>query len=133
MSNPYNVLASPAPEEEPASPSPRPVKLTFAQKMMQKMGHVEGQGLGAKSQGRTEPVEATTTIERRGLGTGTLTADEYLESQTTPGESIKAKITPPTVDVGVPSRFVRIQRLRENTAASVVATLFRDGLHEKVK
>lgn len=97
------------------------------------MGHVEGQGLGAHGEGRTEPVEASANVERRGLGNGTLTVNEYLEYQNTPWKSSRPKTPPPVVKAGIPSRFVKVSRLDNNTEPAVVLTMFDLPLREKVK
>ncbi|CAF1482607.1 unnamed protein product, partial [Adineta ricciae] len=41
---------------------------SVAMKMMKKMGHIEGQGLGAHSQGRSAPIETLVLNSRLGLG-----------------------------------------------------------------
>ncbi len=41
---------------------------SLAQKMMKKMGHTEGQGLGAHGQGRSKPIEVVMHDTRLGLG-----------------------------------------------------------------
>lgn len=42
----------------------------FASKMMRKMGHTEGSGLGRHSQGIVAPIEESSQIGRKGLGFG---------------------------------------------------------------
>lgn len=42
----------------------------FAGRMMAKMGHVAGRGLGPEGRGVAEPVEAAPRERRRGLGAG---------------------------------------------------------------
>ena len=67
----------------------KPVMSSFAARQMAKMGFVEGQGLGAKGEGISAPIQAIGTSGRAGLGMGNQAPRENVEkprSQTsTPG------------------------------------------------
>ena len=52
-------------ESDGATPAPA---LSFAEKMMKKMGYVEGKGLGKAQQGRIEAVDVVDKQDRAGLG-----------------------------------------------------------------
>eukprot|EP00047_Mylnosiga_fluctuans_P021933 m.111139 g.111139 ORF g.111139 m.111139 type:complete len:967 (+) comp9081_c0_seq2:644-3544(+) len=68
--------ASPAGEQDAANsvPTGSPVgpdsTMSFAERMMQRMGHVKGQGLGAQAQGIAAPIDPSRNAERLGLGYG---------------------------------------------------------------
>ena len=49
----------------------KPVMSSFAARQMAKMGYVEGQGLGARGEGISAPIQAVGTSGRAGLGMGT--------------------------------------------------------------
>ncbi|KAF2733459.1 hypothetical protein EJ04DRAFT_513229 [Polyplosphaeria fusca] len=49
-------------------PAPKPKGLSFAQRMMQKMGHKEGEGLGREGQGMTAPIDVVMREKNAGLG-----------------------------------------------------------------
>jgi ATP-dependent DNA helicase PIF1 len=57
------------PKKSPESKS-APTYSSFAQRMMENMGHVDGEGLGKKKQGITSPVKATKPRGQKGVGYG---------------------------------------------------------------
>ncbi|KAG6993717.1 G-patch domain-containing protein [Physcia stellaris] len=64
-----NPALNGGPKASPAGASPAPVKPnSFAARMMAKMGHVEGQGLGASGKGRLAPIDVQQRPQGAGLG-----------------------------------------------------------------
>jgi hypothetical protein len=97
------------------SSAPGP-KMTFAQRMMANMGHVEGEGLGRHQNGITAPIEAVSNNGRRGLGheEGLIPASAF-ESTTRQRDWFENDIT---------SKFVIIDNLDPDTGAATVSRLF---------
>ena len=64
-----NPALNGGPKASPAGASPAAVKPnSFAARMMAKMGHVEGQGLGASGKGRLAPIDVQQRPQGAGLG-----------------------------------------------------------------
>ena len=63
-----NPLLNGKPKPSPAGASPAANPNSFAARMMAKMGHVEGQGLGASGKGRLAPIDVQLRPQGAGLG-----------------------------------------------------------------
>ena len=61
-------MDGPSVPPKPASLNEKGSYSSMAQRLMSKMGYVEGGGLGRAGQGRVEPVGISTQRGRRGLG-----------------------------------------------------------------
>ena len=66
----------------PKLTDPKPAgKMTFAQKMMAKMGHVEGQGLGKGGEGIINPIEVKLRPQGVGVGAVKEKTEQYKQEQ----------------------------------------------------
>lgn len=65
----------------------------IGRKLLAKMGYKKGEGLGAKKQGRAEPIEVSRQHGRRGLGNEKTQFDDFRPDVTWDLEEVKAEET----------------------------------------
>ncbi|KAG8622987.1 hypothetical protein KVT40_007963 [Elsinoe batatas] len=114
------------------SDGPKPGKMSFAQRMMAKMGHVEGQGLGKGGEGIINPIEVKLRPQGAGVGAVKEKTEQYKQEQRRAAEA-RGEEYEDSSDEERKKRKQRRERAREVRAAGGTATSTGEGARRKTK
>jgi hypothetical protein len=95
-----------------------PSKMTFAEKMMTKMGHKQGQGLGKNGEGIVNPIQDSGNAGRTGIGF------EDIAPKSSKGWKSAPAAPEPTTTPDFESQFIKINN---NSEPAYVHSLFGHG------
>jgi len=100
-----------------------PPKMTFAEKMMRKMGHKPGQGLGKDGEGIIDPIQDAGNVGRTGIGFEDSAPEPSTKGKTDAHQKAEVKVKKP-LNYDFESQYTSIANLRGVSEPKYIHAMF---------